>query len=385
MLRVLAVVGTRPEVIKLAPVLNRLRREQDVAVRLCVTAQHRGLLDDMLRVFGLKPHADLDMMRARQTPGEVLRRTLRGLDRVLDRQRPDIVLVQGDTTTALGAALAAFHRRIPVAHVEAGLRTGDLRCPFPEEANRVLIDRISDLLFAPTRAARRNLLREGVRPGRIVVTGNTVVDALRWAAARPHRLRHPALRRLGPGPLAVVTLHRRESWGATLAEIFQALLEAARRLPDLRWVYPVHPNPAVRLPARRILRHPRILLTPPLDYLDFVHLMKRARFIVTDSGGIQEEAPSLGKPVVVAREKTERAETLGRGSVLAGVSRRALVRAILRCAAQPPRPPRAANPFGDGKASDRIARALLRWGRARRPFRKKRTPALQGRRALARR
>jgi len=365
MLRVLAVVGTRPEVIKLAPVLNRLRRERNVAVRLCVTAQHRGLLDGMLRVFGLQPHADLDLMRARQTPGEVLRRTLRGLDRVLARQRPDLVLVQGDTTTALGAALAAFHRRIPVAHVEAGLRTGDLRCPFPEEANRVLIDRVSALLFAPTAAARRNLLREGVRPGRIVVTGNTVVDALRWAAGRPHRLRHPALRRLGPGPLAVVTLHRRESWGAPMAEIFQALLEAARRLPDLRWVYPVHPNPAVRLPARRILRHPRILLTPPLDYLDFVHLMKRARFIVTDSGGIQEEAPSLGKPVVVAREKTERAETLGRGSTLAGTSRPALLRALLRCAAQKSRPPRAANPFGDGKASDRITHALLRWGRAR--------------------
>ncbi|MBI5241960.1 MAG: UDP-N-acetylglucosamine 2-epimerase (non-hydrolyzing) [Elusimicrobia bacterium] len=365
-MRVLAVAGTRPEVIKLAPVLARLRREPGVRVRLCVTAQHRRLLDDMLKVFGLKPHADLDLMRPRQTPAQVLRRTLRGMGRALARPRPDLVLVQGDTTTALGAALAAFRLGIPVAHVEAGLRTGDLDCPFPEEANRILIDRGSALLFAPTPGARRNLRREGVPADRIVMTGNTVVDALRWAASRPHRFREPALRGLGSAPLAVVTLHRRESWGKPLAGIFRAILEAARLLPDLLWVYPVHPNPAVSLPARRLLRHPRILLVPPLDYLDFVHLLRRARFIVTDSGGIQEEAPSLGKPVVVAREKTERPETLGRGSLLAGVSRPALVRAILRCARRPERP-RAVNPFGDGKAAERIARALLRWARERRP------------------
>ena len=367
MLRVLAVVGTRPEVIKMAPVIRRLRRERGLAVRLCVTAQHRRLLDDMLRVFALKPHADLDLMQARQTPSAVLRRVLRGMDRVLARQRPDLVLVQGDTTTALGAALAAFHRGVAVAHVEAGLRTGDLRRPFPEEANRVLIDRISDLLFAPTPQARRNLLREGVRPERITLTGNTVVDALLWAARRPHRFREPALRRLAAGPLAVVTLHRRESWGAPMAGLFQALREAARRLPEWRWVYPVHPNPAVRLPARRILRHPSILLTPPLDYLDFVHLMKRSRFIVTDSGGIQEEAPSLGKPVVVARDKTERSETLGRGNILAGTSRPALLRAIMRCARGTARPPAQArrNPFGNGHAAEKITQALRRWARAR--------------------
>lgn len=365
MLRVLAVAGTRPEVVKLAPVLARLRREPRVRASLCVTAQHRRLLDDTLRVFGLKPAADLDLMRPRQTPAQVLRRTLRGMARVLSRRRPDLVLVQGDTTTALGAALAAFRLGIPVAHVEAGLRTGDLACPFPEEANRVLIDRGSVLLFAPTPGARRNLLREGAPARSVTVTGNTVVDALRWAAARPGPFHAPALRRLGPGPLAVVTLHRRESWGRPMAGIFRAILDAARLLPDLLWIYPVHPNPAVRGPARRILRHPRIRLVPPLDYMDFVHLMARARLIVTDSGGIQEEAPSLGVPVVVARKKTERPETLGRGSTLAGVSRPALTRAILRCARRPAAAPRAGNPFGDGNASERIARALLRWARSR--------------------
>jgi UDP-N-acetylglucosamine 2-epimerase (non-hydrolysing) len=366
-LRVLAVAGTRPEAVKLAPVIDRLRRERGVRVRLCVTAQHRRLLDDTLRVFGLRPHADLDLMRPRQTPAQVLRRTLRGMDRVLRRPRPDLVLVQGDTTTALGAALAAFRLGIPVAHVEAGLRTGDLGCPFPEEANRILIDRGSTLLFAPTPGARRNLLREGAPARSVVLTGNTVVDALRWATSRPHRFRAPALRGLGSAPLAVVTLHRRESWGKPMAGIFRAIRDATRLLPDLLWVFPVHPNPAVGVPARRILRRPRILLVPPLDYLDFVHLMKRARFIVTDSGGIQEEAPSLGVPVVVARRRTERTETLGRGSVLAGVSRPALLREILRCAGAGPRRTRRPNPFGDGKASGRIARALLRWARERRP------------------
>jgi UDP-N-acetylglucosamine 2-epimerase len=360
MLRVLAVVGTRPEVIKMAPVIRSLRRERGLKVSLCVTAQHRGLLDDTLRVFALKPHADLDLMQARQTPNEVLSRVLRGMDQLLSRQRPDLVLVQGDTTTALGAALAAFHRGVAIGHIEAGLRTRDLRFPFPEEANRVLIDRISELLFAPTPRARRNLLREGVPPERITLTGNTVVDALLWAARRPYKFRALGLRRLEAGPLAMVTLHRRESWGAPLEEIFQAILEAAERLPDLRWVYPVHPNPAVRVPARRILCHPRILLTPPLDYLDFVHLMKRARFIVTDSGGVQEEAPSLGKPVVVVREKTERSETLGRGSILAGTSRPSLVRAILLCAKASPLP-HMVNPFGDGNAAGRIVRAIRRW------------------------
>lgn len=363
MIKVLAVVGTRPEAIKMAPVIRRLRGERGFQVRLCATAQHRGLLDSMLRTFGLEPDADLDVMRAGQSPSEVLERTLAGMGRVLSRERPDLVLVQGDTTTSLGAALAAFHRRIAVGHVEAGLRTGDLRDPFPEEANRVLVDRLSALLFAPTPLARRNLLREGVEPGRIFVTGNTVVDALLWAVRRPPPRLHPALRRLGAGPFVVVTMHRRESFGAPLRGVFQALLEAARRLPELRWVYPVHPNPEVRRPARRLLRHPRILLCPPLDYLDFARLMERALFIVTDSGGIQEEAPSLGKAVVVVREKTERAELLGRGGVLAGTSRPAVLRALLETASASRRASPRRNPFGDGKAAERIVRVLRRWAR----------------------
>jgi len=364
MVRLLAVVGTRPEAVKMAPVIRRLRWERGFRVRICVTAQHRGMLDAMLRVFNLRPHTDMNLMRADQAPGAVLRRVLRGMERVLAREKPDLVLVQGDTTAALGAALAAFHHQVPVAHVEAGLRTGDLSNPFPEEANRVLVDRISALHFAPTPGARRNLLREGVRPASISVTGNTAVDALLWACGRRRRFRHRPLRRLGPEPLVLVTLHRRESFGAPLERVFRTILEAARRRPDLRWVFPVHPNPAVRLPARRILRHPRILLTPPLDYLDFVMLMKRASLIVTDSGGIQEEAPSLGKPVIVVREKTERPELLAGGGVLAGTSRATLLRALLH-PARPVSSGPARNPFGDGQASERIARALRRWAAAR--------------------
>ena len=282
----------------------------------------------------------------------------------------DAVLVGADKATDIAVLkIVPDGRPLNLKQVQTvdsdTLRTGDLACPFPEEANRILIDRGSALLFAPTPGARRNLLREGAPARSVEVTGNTAVDALRWAASRPHRFRAPALRGLGPAPLAVVTLHRRESWGRPMAGIFRAILDAARLLPDLLWIYPVHPNPAVRGPARRILRHPRIRLVPPLDYMDFVHLMARARLIVTDSGGIQEEAPSLGVPVVVARKKTERPEALGRGSTLAGVSRPALTRAILRCARRPAAAPKAGNPFGDGRASERIARALLRWARSR--------------------
>ncbi|MDD5627532.1 MAG: UDP-N-acetylglucosamine 2-epimerase (non-hydrolyzing), partial [Elusimicrobia bacterium] len=249
-----------------------------------------------------------------------------------------------------------------VGHVEAGLRTGALRRPCPEEATRVLIDRVSELLFAPTPRARRNLMREGARPGSVFVTGNTGIDALLWALRRGRSFREPALRGLGSGPLAVVTLHRRESLGPALEGMLRAVRDAARRLPGLLWVFPLHPRPEVRLPARRILRHPAIRLVPPLDYLDFVRLMSRARFIVTDSGGIQEEAPSLGKRVVVARDVTERAESVGRGSVLAGTSYRGLLQAILRCAASPPLA-RGRNPYGDGRAAERIASVLRRWQR----------------------
>lgn len=361
-LDVLSVVGTRPEVVKMAPVVRRLAADPRFRSRVCATGQHRDLLDSMLADFELKPDVDLHIMRPAQSPTDVLARALEGLDRVLGEHAPDVVLIQGDTTTVLAAALAAFHRKIPVAHLEAGLRSFDLKIPFPEEGNRVAVDRLSDVLLAPTATAKKNLLNENLK--NVYVTGNTAVDALLWAAGREREFSEPELRYLPGGKLAVVTLHRRESFGKPLEGVLKAIRRAAESRADLTWVYPVHPNPAVQEAAKRLLDHPRVRLVPPLGYLDFVGLMKRAEFIVTDSGGIQEEAPSLKKPVLVMRDKTERTEAIGHGSVLVGVSGERLLQALARI----PKPA-SKNPFGDGKAADRVAEALLHWsGRsARRP------------------
>jgi UDP-N-acetylglucosamine 2-epimerase (non-hydrolysing) len=370
-LKILVVAGTRPEAVKMAPVLRRLRRDpQSFRVRFCVTAQHRELLDAMLADLELKPDVDLDLMREGQTPNQMLARVVAGMEGVLKRERPDMLLVQGDTTTVLGSALAAFHLRVPVGHVEAGLRSFDRSQPFPEESNRVMVDHLSEILFPPTALSRRNLLREGLAAERIFVTGNTAVDSLLWAAARPRVFAEPKLRALAAaGRVVAVTLHRRESFGKPLEGVFRGLLKAAEKITDLTLVYPVHPNPAVRSLARRMLRHPRILLTEPLGYLDFVALMKRSDAIVTDSGGVQEEAPSLGKTVFVVREKTERPEILGGGrGRLIGVSEEKIFATLMSLRRGPPRAPRA-NPVGDGRAADRIAEAILYWAgrRARRP------------------
>lgn len=362
-LRILAVLGTRPEAVKLAPLLRRLRADRDIRLTLCATAQHRELLDQTLAVFGLRPHLDLDLMRPGQTPNAVLARVVRAMDPVCARLRPELLLVQGDTTTVLGAALAAFGRGVPVAHLEAGLRTGDLGRPFPEEANRVLTDRLSALLLAPTPQARRNLLAEGASSRDVYVTGNTAVDAVLWAAARPRpwRCRPLAAWTAAPGPIGLVTMHRRESFGPPLAAMMSALREAAERDASRRWVFPVHPTPQVRRLAPRLLAHPRILLTPPLDYLDCVRLMRRCELVATDSGGIQEEAPSLGKPVLILRDKTERPEALGRGSRLLGSGARGLAAALRDLRRQGPPPPPRRNPFGDGRAAARAAAAIRHW------------------------
>jgi len=359
-INILAVIGTRPEAVKMFPVVRELRRHpKKFRVKICATAQHRDLMDSMFHAFKMVPDIDLDLMRRNQTLNGVLTGVINGMEDVLTRSKPDLVLVQGDTTTVLGAALASFYKGVPVGHIEAGLRSFDLRKPFPEEANRLLVDRISDLLFAPTPVSRKNMHREGLGKSCIYVTGNTSIDALLWAARRPWRFHEPSLRSLPRGPLAVVTLHRRESFGAPLREIFSALVEAARLFPHLHWVYPVHPNPNVRDLAREMLGHPRIHLVPPLGYLDFVHLMKRSSFIITDSGGVQEEAPSLGKPVLVVRETTERTEFLGKGTRLVGVSGTRLLAAIKNLVKAPP-PPSAfrRNPFGDGHAARRIVQAI---------------------------
>lgn len=358
--KVLAVIGTRPEAVKMFPVIRELRRRgRNFHVVVCATGQHRSLLDAMLQDFAISPDIDLDLMRPDQTLNGVLSAVISGMDAVLASTKPDLVLVQGDTTTVLGATMAAFHKGVPVGHVEAGLRSFDLGKPFPEEANRLLVDRLSDLLFAPTRVSQGNLLQEGVRRSRILVTGNTSIDTLLWAARQPHRFQEKSLREMPSGPLAIITLHRRESFGTPLRGIFTAISKSADRLPQLQWVYPVHPNPNVRNVALEMLRHPRIRLIPPLGYLDFVHLMKKCSFIVTDSGGIQEEAPSLAKPVLVVREKTERTEFLGKGTCLVGVSGPRLMAAIRAVVKSPP--PISVfrrNPFGDGRASIRIILAI---------------------------
>ena len=366
-LEVLAVVGTRPEAIKSAPVVRLLRASPDFRVRLLATGQHRELLHTALAAFELKPDRDLRLMRPRQTTTALLAAVLAGVDAELQRRPPDLVLVQGDTTSALGAALASFHRRIPVAHLEAGLRTGDLAAPFPEEMNRSAVDLIAEILLAPTPLAARRLRTEGAEPRRIYVTGNTVIDALTEILARPAGVSPPALAGVREGqPLAVVTLHRRESHGPVLRGLISALKRASARRPDVLWIVPAHPNPAAFAPLRALPRG-RFRVVPPLAYPDFARLLSRCDFAATDSGGIQEEAPTLGLPYLVLRRVTERPEALGRWGTLVGIRPRAVEDALVRAASLRARP-RGRNPFGDGKAAARVVAALRHWaGRGPRP------------------
>jgi UDP-N-acetylglucosamine 2-epimerase (non-hydrolysing) len=376
-IRTLFIFGTRPEAIKLAPVIHEFRRRpRSFRVRICVTSQHRNLLDQALRVFRLNPHYDLDIMKEGQSLFDITTRSLCGIEPVLKQEKPDLLLVQGDTTTAFAAALAAFYLRAPVAHVEAGLRTHDLLRPYPEELNRRLISPIATFNFAPTATARRHLLSEGIPARSIFVSGNTVIDALLEIAARPAP---SAIRHLSTTGrrLILVTAHRRESFGAPLESICQALRRIVDLVPDVEVVYPVHPNPRVQNPVlRRLSNVDRVHLLPPLDYLPFVHLLKQSYLILSDSGGIQEEAPALGKPVLVLRDKTERPEAVQAGTArLVGTDAGRIVRAVvelLHSRAAYQRMVRARNPFGDGKASERIADFLeYRYGRrlsAPRPF-----------------
>ena len=367
--RVLFIFGTRPEAIKLCPVIRHMRRNgKGLEVRVCVTAQHRGMLDQVLECFEVRPDCDLDLMQPGQTLGETTARVLTALDPVLARETPAITVVQGDTTTTMAGAMAAFYRRVPVAHVEAGLRTGDLAQPFPEEFNRLVTSRVAALHFAPTEWARRNLLAEGVPEERILVTGNSGIDAIvDVAGALQHgRLPAPAWPWLDSSrKLIVVTAHRRESFGEGLERICDAFAELASR-PDVQIVYPVHRNPQVLDPVtRRLGGHPHIVLTEPLDYVSFVDLMRRAYLIVTDSGGIQEEAPSLGKPVLVLRERTERPEAVEAGTVkLVGSDPRRIVTEaawLLDDPSEYERRSRTHNPYGDGRTSRRITAAIVKY------------------------
>jgi UDP-N-acetylglucosamine 2-epimerase (non-hydrolysing) len=357
--------GTRPEAIKMAPVVHALERSDGFEPVVAVTAQHRSMLDQVLDLFAIRAKYDLDVIEPRQTLTGVTVRALERLTPVLEAERPDVVLVQGDTTTTFVGALAAFYQRIPVVHLEAGLRTGDPLSPWPEELNRRLTTQLTTLHLAPTATSKANLLAERVGADRVVVTGNSVIDALLWTAARRPALQEPALRGLDGDPRRVllVTAHRRESWGAPMAGIGRALAAIARAEPELLVVFPVHRNPVVReaiLPALDGLDN--ALLTEPLGYGDFVRLMDRAHLILTDSGGVQEEGPSLGKPVLVLRDTTERPEAVAAGTArLVGTDEEAIagaVRELLHDPAAYAAMANAVNPYGDGEASRRTLAAL---------------------------
>lgn len=370
MLKVLTIFGTRPEAIKLAPVIHQLKQHPAIVSKVCVTAQHREMLDPFLKLFQIQPDHDLDIMQPNQTLFDVTIRTLERLKGVLEAERPDFVLVQGDTTSAFAAALAAFYLKIPVGHVEAGLRTFDKYHPFPEEINRRLITRLADLHFAPTQRARANLLAEGIPSDKIFVTGNTVVDAILWLLDQTKDqdpLPYPLASLAKERKLILVTAHRRENFGRGLENICLALRRIAQEAPDVEIVYPMHLNPNVRAVATQILRDvERVHLWEPLDYVAFVHLMARSYLILTDSGGIQEEAPALKKPLLVLREVTERPEVLEIGAAkLVGTDPDRIVAETLRLLRDPLEYERMANvknPFGDGRAAQRIVQALLTYG-----------------------
>ncbi|MBF6987648.1 non-hydrolyzing UDP-N-acetylglucosamine 2-epimerase [Cupriavidus sp. IK-TO18] len=369
-MKVLAVFGTRPEAIKMAPLIHRLRESSHFELRVCVTGQHRLMLDQVLRLFEIVPDYDLNVISQGQSLSDITTRVLSGVHMVLDRFLPEALLVHGDTTTTLAATLAAFYRNVAIGHVEAGLRTGNLSAPWPEEMNRRVTDVMASWHFAPTQQAQEALLREGVDPARISLTGNTGIDALLQVKARLDadaemrgRLasRYPFLdetRRM-----VLVTGHRRENFGTPFERLFSALRMLADRNPDIQIVYPVHLNPRVQGPVQAILSgHPSIHLIDPQDYLPFVFLMSRAYLIVTDSGGIQEEAPALGKPVLVTRETTERPEAVAAGTArLVGTDPARIIAAAEHLLNDPTEyacMARAHNPFGDGRASERIVGAL---------------------------
>lgn len=366
MIKVLAVFGTRPEAIKMCPVIKELKKYAQIETVICVTGQHKEMLAPILKAFHVTPQYNLDIMRDSQTLFDITISVLTRIKDILDKERPEVVLVHGDTTTAFAAALACYYRKIPVCHVEAGLRTYNNKSPYPEEFNRQSVDAISDIFFAPTECAKENLLREGREKDRIYVTGNTVIDALRTTIHRDYA--HELLEWAGEGRMILLTAHRRENQGDRMREMFAAIKEVICGFEDVRVVYPVHLNPEVQNAAKEIFgNESRVRLVAPLDVIDFHNIMSRAYFIMTDSGGIQEEAPSLGKPVLVMRDTTERPEGVEAGTVkLAGTSRKGIKDAMHRLLADKEeyqRMAKAKNPYGDGKASQRIAEIIMkRWG-----------------------
>ncbi|MBD2814358.1 UDP-N-acetylglucosamine 2-epimerase (non-hydrolyzing) [Xenorhabdus sp. Flor] len=369
-MKVLTVFGTRPEAIKMAPLVHALARDNAFEAKVCVTAQHREMLDQVLHLFGVKPDFDLNIMKQGQDLTDITCRILESMKPVLSEFKPDVVLVHGDTTTTMATSLAAFYQRIPVGHVEAGLRTGDLYSPWPEEANRKIAGHLATYHFAPTENSRNNLLQESIADNAIFVTGNTVIDALLWVRDRimNDAVLSEQFAELYPfidpnKKMILVTGHRRENFGGGFERICEALAQIARIHPDVQVVYPVHLNPNVCEPVKRILHDiDNVILINPQDYLPFVYLMDHAYLILTDSGGIQEEAPSLGKPVLVMRNTTERPEAIDAGTVrLVGTKTQTIVDEVTRLLTDDSayqQMSRAHNPYGDGKACQRILEVL---------------------------
>jgi len=366
-IKVLSVIGTRPEAIKMAPVSKELNKyPNDIESVVVSTAQHREMLDQILKVFNIEPDIDLNIMRPNQTLSQITSDVLHGMEKVLREVEPDIMLVQGDTTTIFASSLAAFYCKVPVGHVEAGLRSYDKFNPYPEELNRRLADVLTDYFFAPTDMAKNNLQKEGVPGERIFVTGNTVVDALLYALEVPYELNINGLDELmlKESRILLVTAHRRENWDQPLANICEAFKELVQRYPDLRIVYPVHLNPNVRRTVHTLLNGiQRIHLIEPVDYLAFIHLMKHSHLILTDSGGIQEEAPSLGKPVLVMRKLTERPEAYHAGvAKIVGTEKDSIIREVsllLDNDEEYRKMSRMVNPYGDGKSAKRIVDVIM--------------------------
>ena len=366
--RVMTIYGTRPEAIKMAPLVSALAADERLAPVVAVTGQHREMLDQVNALFGIEPEHDLDLMSPGATLAEITSRTVAATSGLLREVRPDVVVVQGDTTTVLAAALAAFYERIPVVHLEAGLRTGDIHSPFPEEANRRLTSPLAGLHLSPTSTSRANLLAEGIDASSVAVTGNTVIDALQWTTAQPVQFDDPRVAEVVDEaktgrPLVLVTSHRRESWGPRMAESMGAIRELAVERPDLLVLLPMHRNPVVREVIEPLLGHlDNVLLTEPLDYHQFAHALARSTVVLTDSGGVQEEAPSLGKPVLVMRDTTERPEAVEAGTVrLVGTDARAIresLETLLDDKDAYAAMANAVNPYGDGRAAPRSVAAI---------------------------
>lgn len=366
----MVVFGTRPEAIKMAPVIQELKKVEDIDTIVAVTAQHREMLDQVLHLFHIKPDYDLDLMKEKQDLYSITTGVLSGLKDILAREKPDLVLVHGDTTTTFAASLAAFYQRIPVGHVEAGLRTRNRYSPYPEEMNRTLTGRLAELHFAPTDVARENLLREATASFKIWVTGNTVIDALMATVKKDYQFGRELAEVDFNHRLLLVTTHRRENWGESMRNIYRALLDLAEEFDDIEIVFPVHKNPVVRNIAMEMLGgRERFHLIEPLDYEPFANLMNASYLILTDSGGMQEEAPSLGKPVLVLRDTTERPEALQAGTVkLVGTNQQKIYQEARTLLTDPDayeKMAKAINPYGDGRASRRIVKVITEFLYAR--------------------